>query len=407
MELEALEKLNNDLKEQGYKFACVVWRSNYQVRGTFILEDGSTKRKRINLDVPADITRLNEARKRITELQLALDQNKNVLPELLPWQKKFKIESSQIEVKEAKKLFIKNWWQNRESDFEWWIVEDLDGNRDKVAEKERRATATTQELIDRRSWEAIAPYLNRLDVIENSPLTVGSLYAIAEREYKPQTRGRKQVVQVFKKVLELCQKKYDIKGFKEDLNEIAANKYKAQKKQGIDDHTLLKSIMILRDKMPQYAWCFGMMYCYGIRPSECFGAKVNTNLTCSVLGLKGENGLEERTAFTLTKSMIEVFDLYTIDRPWSYNMSDQKYDPIKAKQWTDSWGKQLRRVLKKEEMDKFTLYEIRHAWAKRSIKSKIPSAAAALSMGHSLDVFSNTYLSSIKDRDIADIQETL
>ena len=73
MELEALEKLNNDLKEQGYKFSCVVWRSNYQVRGTFIFEDGSTKRKRINLDVPADITRLNEARKRITELLLALN----------------------------------------------------------------------------------------------------------------------------------------------------------------------------------------------------------------------------------------------------------------------------------------------------------------------------------------------
>ena len=104
MELEALEKLNNDLKEQGYKFSCVIWRSNYQVRGTFICEDGSTKRKRINLAIPADITRLNEARKRITALQVALDQNKNVLPKILPWQKKFTIESSQILVKKAKKF---------------------------------------------------------------------------------------------------------------------------------------------------------------------------------------------------------------------------------------------------------------------------------------------------------------
>ena len=121
MELEALEKLNIDLKEQGYKFSCVVWRSNYQVRGTFICEDGSTKRKRINLGIPAEITRLNEARKRITALQVALDQNKNVLPKLLPWQKKFTIESSQILVKKAKKLFIENWWENR-SNFEWWKI---------------------------------------------------------------------------------------------------------------------------------------------------------------------------------------------------------------------------------------------------------------------------------------------
>ena len=128
MKLEPLEKLNIDLKEQGYKFSCVVWRSNFQVRGTFLLKDGSSKRKRVNLDIPADITRLSEARKRITELQLVIDQNQNVLPDILPWQKEFEVESKQIAVKEAKKLFIKNWWQNRKSDFEWWVVEDIDGN---------------------------------------------------------------------------------------------------------------------------------------------------------------------------------------------------------------------------------------------------------------------------------------
>ena len=157
MKLEPLEKLNIDLKEQGYKFSCVVWRSNFQVRGTFLLKDGSSKRKRVNLDIPADITRLSEARKRITELQLVIDQNQNVLPDILPWQKEFEVESKQIAVKEAKKLFIKNWWQNRKSDFEWWVVEDIDGNRDKVAEKERRQNATTQELVDKRSWSGISP----------------------------------------------------------------------------------------------------------------------------------------------------------------------------------------------------------------------------------------------------------
>ena len=84
MELEALEKLNIDLKEQGYKFSCVVWRSNYQVRGTFIFEDGSTKRKRINLDVPADITRLNEARKNMPLIEkLALESQGQTMDDVI------------------------------------------------------------------------------------------------------------------------------------------------------------------------------------------------------------------------------------------------------------------------------------------------------------------------------------
>ena len=190
-------------------------------------------------------------------------------------------------------------------------------------------------------------------------------------------------------------------------DQLQANKYKAKTKPRIDDHKLLEIIDKLSIKMPEWAWCFRMMYTFGIRPSECFGAKVNPNLTASVLGLKGENGLEERTAFTLTKSMIEVWNLWEIDRPYEYNMTDKKYDPIKAKQWTDSWGKKLRRVLKEEGMDTFTLYMIRHAWAIRSIKSKVNSAACSISMGHSLDVFESTYLSSIRSQDISEIQENL
>ena len=99
MELEPLQKLNNQLKDDGYKFSVCVHKNSFHARGTFPLNDGSKKRKRIKLGVPADITRLSEARKRLTELQLVIEQNQNVLPETLPWEKKFKTQSSQIEVK--------------------------------------------------------------------------------------------------------------------------------------------------------------------------------------------------------------------------------------------------------------------------------------------------------------------
>ena len=99
-------------------YTLVCGTSNYQVRGTFICEDGSTKRKRINLGIPAEITRLNEARKRITA-HYRWHWTKIKMFYLFLWQKKFTLESSQILVKKAKKLFIENWWENR-SKFEWW-----------------------------------------------------------------------------------------------------------------------------------------------------------------------------------------------------------------------------------------------------------------------------------------------
>jgi hypothetical protein len=219
MELEPLQKLNNQLKDDGYKFSVCVHKNSFHARGTFLLNDGSKKRKRIKLGVPADITRLSEARKRLTELQLVIDQNQNVLPETLPWEKKFKTQSSQIEVKEAKKLYIKHWWKNKKSDFEWWVIQNDDGTRNREAEKARNKVATTQELTDKRSWSGISPYLNRLDDIANSPLSVGSLKYIAESNYPPGTRGRKQIVQIFKKVIELSQS-YDVGGFKEDLDQL-------------------------------------------------------------------------------------------------------------------------------------------------------------------------------------------
>ena len=74
--------------------------------------------------------------------------------------------------------------------------------------------------------------------------------------------------------------------------------------------------MKLRDLMPEWKWSLGMMYCYGLRPSEVFGSNVNQpDKTCNVLGLKGEDDeLEERTAFTLDKSLVDTFDLNNIDR---------------------------------------------------------------------------------------------
>ena len=191
------------------------------------------------------------------------------------------------------------------------------------------------------------------------------------------------------------------------MNNIGTKKIRGKTKLNLEDDQLLEILIKLRDLMPEWKWALGMIYCYGLRPSEVFGANVNQeDKTCTVLGIKGEEDeLEERKAFTLDKSLVEIFDLNNIDRPWEYNMSDKKYDAIYSKIKTDQMAKRLKKILKKEKFPQFTMNMIRHSWAKRAIKSKVSSSACAISMGYSIKEFKDKYLISVKKLDSADMQE--
>ena len=182
------------------------------------------------------------------------------------------------------------------------------------------------------------------------------------------------------------------------MKNIRAKKNRWKTKLNLEDDQLLEIVIKLRDLMPEWKWSLGMIYCYGLRPSEVFGANVNKeDKTCTVLGLKGEEyELKQRIAFTLDKSLVDIFDLNNIDRPWEYNMSDKKYDAIYSKIKIDQMGKRLKRIIKKENFPQFTLKMIRHSWAKRAIKSKVSLSDSAISMGYSIKEFQDKYLISVK-----------
>ena len=192
------------------------------------------------------------------------------------------------------------------------------------------------------------------------------------------------------------------------MKNISSKKIRGKNKLNLEDDQLLEIVIKLRDLMPEWKWSLGMIYCYGLRPSEVFGANVNQeDKTCTVLGLKGEDyELEERIAFTLDKSLVDIFDLNNIDRPWEYNTSDKKYDAVYSKIKTDQMAKRLKKIIKKEKFPQFTMNMIRHSWAKRAIKSKASSSDCAISMGYSNEVFQDKYLSLVKKLGSADIQET-
>ena len=125
--------------------------------------------------------------------------------------------------------------------------------------------------------------------------------------------------------------------------------------------------------------------------------------TANIYGLKEEGAevFEDRTALGKPEELIKEFDLFNIDRPYYYNATDQPYDPIKAKEFTDSWGKKFARVLKElkdsstTKFPKITLYDIRHAYARRLIKLNVPTATAAKCMGNGEGIFTDTYLKAM------------
>ena len=202
MKLSKLELINNQIKDEGKKFSLVDHRGTFKIRGTFRFQNGIKKRSYINLDVPAEEGNIREAKKRLDMIQYSIEDF-GYVPDRLPFEKAVEIsnQSKQITCKEAKNLFIKNYWANR-SEFEWWVVYGEDGKtRDKNLEKIRRKNATIQETKDKNSWNGITPYINTLDLIENAPLSVGALYQIA-KGYK-NARGRKEIVMRFQKIIEL------------------------------------------------------------------------------------------------------------------------------------------------------------------------------------------------------------
>ncbi len=67
------------------------------------------------------------------------------------------------------------------------------------------------------------------------------------------------------------------------MKNISAKKISGKTKLNLEDDELLEIVIKLRDLMPEWKWSLGMIYYYGLRPSEVFGAKVNKeDKTCTV-----------------------------------------------------------------------------------------------------------------------------
>ena len=142
---------------------------------------------------------------------------------------------------------------------------------------------------------------------------------------------------------------------------------------------------------------------YGCRPSEVFSLRPADNGTAKVLTVKQKDKLPIwRTALALP-----VSDL-VCDRelPWDVK-SPKDYDSKEASRLNKNWGKWLGNNWAKEIAPGLQLYDIRHAWAIRSIHKNLNASLASKCMGHSIDVHHRTYHRWLDEADVAAVAASL
>lgn len=91
----------------------------------------------------------------------------------------------------------------------------------------------------------------------------------------------------------------------------------------------------------------------------------------------------------------------SVQRSWDVTAAAQ-YDSAEAKRLTQAWGHWLKRQVGEQQ-----LYNLRHAWAVRSIRAGLNASLAAKCMGHALGVHHSTYHRWLEQSDVAAVAAAL
>jgi len=239
-----------------------------------------------------------------------------------------------------------------------------------------------------RTWERLRAETDRLP--QSATLTMDLLVATASNT-EAGSRTRLESCKVLKRLAKLS----NVDGT--DRLDALRTPYEPEVREVPSDDEVAALLQQVGDH-PVWGWCMWALATYGCRPAEVFSLRPADDGTAQVLTVKRKGKLPIwRTALALKVAPS------TCSRsvPWDVT-APAKYDSSTAKTQCDRWAKWLRR-----QHPTIQLYDLRHAWAIRSI-SKLPSTSmAAKCMGHDIAVHHRTYHRWIDQADIAAVAAAL
>lgn len=222
-------------------------------------------------------------------------------------------------------------------------------------------------------------YLSVLKFLPKSEvLNAEILKNIIIEKSKPDTRSRKRFVMTLTIFAKFA-------GLDADLSNLSGN-YSLSKRQPRkipSDKQIQDSFELIKND--SWRWVYGMMSTYGLRNHEVFYVDLTT--------LKPSKGITITDGKTGSRIVWplhpEWFDLFEIGSP--------RCPEIKLDRPNRAIGENVTRCFRRANIP-FSPYDLRHAWAIRSLEYGIDISLAAKQMGHSLEVHSRLYHSWIDEK---------
>jgi integrase len=201
------------------------------------------------------------------------------------------------------------------------------------------------------------------------------------------TWTRRTICQKLEQLAKFAEVEIDLKRYQGDYS---------SSKQIIRQLPTEEEIVMARNAIahPEWQWVFGVIACFGTRPHESLFSVVSPAYphTCTIAD--GKTG--SRIAFPLPLEWAIEWKLWETKTPSKVNLEGVTHKDL---------GNRVYKALKRYGVN-FKIYDLRHSYAIRAAtKYRVPIAVAARWMGHSPNIFLNSYQRHITQLDHLDVFE--
>jgi len=368
--IQEINNVNDKFATQGSKLKIEKRGEKLNIRGYLPSKEdiNNFKIQRISLGLKADISGLEEATKKLQLINLQLELNQF---DWLNWKSITSKKGKQDDFEFTKKL----------NQFEEFFFKE---HKDEYLTSTRKTT-----------WRSsYKPYLTRMMNIYNSSGNekLENIFLKTLKTYKEGSRSRKQCATS----LSVLAKFLDIK-LPEDWKSNA--KGYGLTKASFRDLPSDELIEKLWERIPNKSWkfVFGLMATYGLRNHEVFFCDLTslTNFGDKIIRVLPTTKTGEHQVWPFHPEWVEKFELLQLG-----NNSELLPNINKDFKTTtlQNIGKKITDQFKRYSLE-IKPYDLRHAWAVRTIFYDLPDTVAARMMGHSVSLHTQTYHHWITKRD--------
>ena len=367
---QEIDNVNDKFATQGIKLKIEKRGEKLNIRGSLPSkgDENNFKIQRISLGLDANLSGLEEAKKKLQLINLQLELNQF---EWVNW----------ICISDKKETNKSVEFLERINQFEEFFFK----------EKKDEYLTSTRKTTWRSSY---MPYLKRIEDIyaKSRNEDIINVFLRTLETYKKGSRSRKQCATS----LSVLAKFLDIKLPEEWKNNAKGYGLKKASFRDLPTDEIIEKVWA---KIPNKSWkfVFALMATYGLRNHEVFFCDLSslTNNGDKIIRVLPTTKTGEHQIWPFHPEWVEKFELYELGKNPELLPNINRDLKNTTLQYI---GKKITDQFKRYSL-KIKPYDLRHAWAVRTIFYDLPDTVAARMMGHSVSLHTQTYHHWITKRD--------